>query len=181
MNSHALGSSIRARAGRAEVLFRMLKCQRHRSAPNCAARSQVQSPQPGRKRRARTARGGCDRDGPAERVTLSHHEPAGVWIRRANDRIRNAGLGLWWNMRTATERRMDRRRIPHGTIRFWVRSWQQAGKQAKTPEPAAAFVPSSSARNSRQSLGRSLDINGKSFPKTDPFTYALIPGTPSLR
>jgi FtsP/CotA-like multicopper oxidase with cupredoxin domain len=174
MNSHALGSGdpVRVQEGQ-KVLFRML---------NASATDQHRIALPGHKFKVLSLDGNAvpvPREvdaiemGPAERVdaVVTMNQP-GVWILgEANDRIRNAGLGIvveYANRNGAPQWTAPPDTAWDYTI-FGQKAGQQAGQQAKTPEPAGGVVPL--VFRKKFAGNRWVDhwtINGKSFPKTDP-------------
>jgi len=166
VNSHALGSGepIRVKEGQ-RVLFRILNANatdRHRIALA------------GHKFKILSLDGnpvplpwevGAIEMGPAERVdaevTMNH---PGVWILGdADDRVRNAGLGIVVEYASRSE--SPQWGAPPST------AWDYTifGSEAETPEPAGGVVPL--VFRKKFAGNRWVDnwtINSKSFPKTDP-------------
>ncbi|MFZ0420877.1 MAG: multicopper oxidase domain-containing protein [Candidatus Sulfotelmatobacter sp.] len=174
MNSRALGSGdpVRVQEGQ-KVLFRML---------NASATDQHRLALPGHKFKVVSLDGNAvpaPREvdaiemGPAERVDaiVTMNQP-GVWILgEANDRVRNAGLGIvveYANRSGAPQWTAPPNTAWDYTI-FGQDARQEAGQEGKTPEPAGGVVPL--VFRKKFAGNRWVDhwtINGKSFPKTDP-------------
>jgi FtsP/CotA-like multicopper oxidase with cupredoxin domain len=166
MNSHALGwgDPIRVKEGQ-KVLFRIL---------NASATQQHRIALPGHRFTLVSLDGNAvpvPREvdaiemGPAERVdaVVMMNQP-GVWILgEADDRVRNAGLGVV----VEYANRSEKPRWVSPPITPW--DYTIFGQVAETPLPEGGVVPL--VFRKKFAGNRWVDnwtINGKSFPKTDP-------------
>jgi FtsP/CotA-like multicopper oxidase with cupredoxin domain len=166
VNSHAFGSGdpVRVKEGQ-RVLFRIL---------NASATDQHRIALPGHTFKIVALDGNLVPNprevdviemGPAERVDaiVTMNQP-GVWILgEANDRVRNAGLGIVveYANRSGSAQWSAAATTPWDYTIF--------GREGESPEPAGGVVPL--VFRKKFAGNRWVDnwtINGKSFPKTDP-------------